>query len=584
MASPSQSSKAPAFTIVIHEKGGAERREVFESSELTVGRVQGNDIMLPKGNVSKRHARLLYRDGRFIVTDLNSTNGTYVNRRRIAQATIVREGDRIYVGDFVLRVEPPADREGSISYETSSAGTRVSNTSHPEAASSETAAPTPSAIPSEVPGRPTSVSIDVATPAASTRNTLDEGFGEATALHELVGELVGKVAERFTPGELDRVADNALRQRVDPLIHEVWAGLERDAGSLDAERVFNAARAELLDFGPLGEFLKDSAVAEVGVQRFDRVTVVRSGRAAIVEPGFSSDAALKWTVHRLCEQSGTPLRADESIVERKLADGLSLRAVMGPAAPNGTLLSLRRARRATLTLEELVRRGTVSRGMATLLQHVIAARINVLVVGPRDGGTQVLLGALALAAVEGAPVWVSDSGTPPFSAMASLDPGQPLERLRKAVDVASRLPGARLVADLTTPTLASAVIECIAEGADGIVASRAAPTLERGLARLAAELVVVSPLLTGLATRDLVASAFDLVVEVVQLRDGRYRVLRIAEIVGVSGDAIQTSDIFNFLVDRTVAGGAIEGTFTPSGTVPRIAETLKARGTPLEAA
>src|SRR5687767_15909584 len=63
--------------------------------------------MLPKGNVSKRHARLLYRDGRFIVTDLNSTNGTYVNRRRITQATIVREGDRIYVGDFALRIELP---------------------------------------------------------------------------------------------------------------------------------------------------------------------------------------------------------------------------------------------------------------------------------------------------------------------------------------------------------------------------------------------------------------------------------------------------------------------------------------------
>src|SRR6187431_684790 len=93
------------FAIIVHEKGGAERREVFDSAELSVGRVQGNELMLPKGNVSKRHARLLYRDGRFIVTDLNSTNGTYVNRRRIAHATIVRDGDRIYVGDFVLRIE-----------------------------------------------------------------------------------------------------------------------------------------------------------------------------------------------------------------------------------------------------------------------------------------------------------------------------------------------------------------------------------------------------------------------------------------------------------------------------------------------
>src|SRR4051812_38756147 len=93
------------FSVIISEKGGAERRESFDRTEINVGRVQGNDLMLPKGNVSKRHARLLYRDGRFIVTDLKSTNGTYVNGRKIAQATIVREGDKIYIGDFVIRVE-----------------------------------------------------------------------------------------------------------------------------------------------------------------------------------------------------------------------------------------------------------------------------------------------------------------------------------------------------------------------------------------------------------------------------------------------------------------------------------------------
>jgi len=93
------------FTIVISEKGGAERRETFEKTELNVGRVQGNDLILSKGNVSKHHARLLVRDSRFVVTDLKSTNGTYVNGRKIAQATVVRDGDKIYVGDFVLRLE-----------------------------------------------------------------------------------------------------------------------------------------------------------------------------------------------------------------------------------------------------------------------------------------------------------------------------------------------------------------------------------------------------------------------------------------------------------------------------------------------
>ncbi len=99
------------FSIIISEKGGAERRESFDKAEINVGRVQGNDLVLPKGNVSKHHARLLFRDGRFIVTDLKSTNGTYVNGRKIAQATIVREGDKVYIGDFVIRVDPGAAAE-----------------------------------------------------------------------------------------------------------------------------------------------------------------------------------------------------------------------------------------------------------------------------------------------------------------------------------------------------------------------------------------------------------------------------------------------------------------------------------------
>ena len=63
MISPTSTAKAPVFAVVIHEKGGAERREVFEASEISVGRVQGNDLMLAKGNVSKRHARVLHRAG-----------------------------------------------------------------------------------------------------------------------------------------------------------------------------------------------------------------------------------------------------------------------------------------------------------------------------------------------------------------------------------------------------------------------------------------------------------------------------------------------------------------------------------------
>ena len=51
------------FAITINEKGGETKRLEFDKSEVTIGRVQGNDIILPKGNVSKRHSRIVFKDG-----------------------------------------------------------------------------------------------------------------------------------------------------------------------------------------------------------------------------------------------------------------------------------------------------------------------------------------------------------------------------------------------------------------------------------------------------------------------------------------------------------------------------------------
>src|SRR6185295_4337160 len=92
-------------TLVLTEKGGETKQMSFDKDEVTIGRVQGNDLVLPKGNVSKRHCRIMVQGSRFSVEDLKSTNGTYINGRKIAEPTAISGADKIYVGDFVLKVE-----------------------------------------------------------------------------------------------------------------------------------------------------------------------------------------------------------------------------------------------------------------------------------------------------------------------------------------------------------------------------------------------------------------------------------------------------------------------------------------------
>src|SRR5262249_3547988 len=101
------------FSVTITEKGGEQRRVDFDKTEVTIGRVQGNDIILPKGNVSKRHSRIVLKDGKFIIVDLKSTNGTYVNGRKITSPLVVKGSDKIYIGDFILSIEQLAGAAAS---------------------------------------------------------------------------------------------------------------------------------------------------------------------------------------------------------------------------------------------------------------------------------------------------------------------------------------------------------------------------------------------------------------------------------------------------------------------------------------
>ena len=96
------------FSIVITERGGAQRQLELDALEISIGRIEDNDVVLPRSNVSKRHARLVLKDDRYVLIDLKSTNGTYINGRRLGAPMLVGVGDKIYIGDFILSLQEPS--------------------------------------------------------------------------------------------------------------------------------------------------------------------------------------------------------------------------------------------------------------------------------------------------------------------------------------------------------------------------------------------------------------------------------------------------------------------------------------------
>jgi FHA domain len=72
--------------------------------ELVIGRHHDCDVVLPSLNVSRLHARLYFRDGRWILRDLESTNGTCVNGASVGRSEL-RPGDEITIGSHRLRID-----------------------------------------------------------------------------------------------------------------------------------------------------------------------------------------------------------------------------------------------------------------------------------------------------------------------------------------------------------------------------------------------------------------------------------------------------------------------------------------------
>jgi pSer/pThr/pTyr-binding forkhead associated (FHA) protein len=84
----------------------AERRgQTYElDDELTLGRATGCQVTVDDNYVSQLHARVFRREGQFYIEDLGSTNGTYLNRKKVTAPIAVRRGDRLQVGRTVLEL------------------------------------------------------------------------------------------------------------------------------------------------------------------------------------------------------------------------------------------------------------------------------------------------------------------------------------------------------------------------------------------------------------------------------------------------------------------------------------------------
>jgi predicted component of type VI protein secretion system len=74
----------------------------LEGEQLTIGRDSTNGVAINDSEVSRKHSRLMFQGGKFVLEDLGSTNGTFVNGQRLAGPVVLKPGDVVSLGEQIV--------------------------------------------------------------------------------------------------------------------------------------------------------------------------------------------------------------------------------------------------------------------------------------------------------------------------------------------------------------------------------------------------------------------------------------------------------------------------------------------------
>ena len=76
----------------------------LEGDQIVIGRDSTNGVVINDAEISRKHARLMFQGGKYVLDDLGSTNGTFVNGQRLAGPVVLKSGDVVSLGEQIVLV------------------------------------------------------------------------------------------------------------------------------------------------------------------------------------------------------------------------------------------------------------------------------------------------------------------------------------------------------------------------------------------------------------------------------------------------------------------------------------------------
>src|SRR6266536_4412646 len=403
--------------------------------------------------------------------------------------------------------------------------------------------------------------VEMAKLGAPSREHEDNNFADMRmrVQNRLIAELDPKL-------DLSNAAK--VRQQVEDIFNTILDSENIVLTRTERARMFESIAADIMGFGPLETLLNDPEISEIMVNGPRQIFVERKGKLTKSDVIFNNDEHVLRVIDRIISPLGR--RCDESspMVDARLPDGSRVNAVIRPISLVGPCLSIRKFKKEGITIEDMIRFGTLSREMAEFLSACVRARLNIVVSGGTGSGKTTTLNALSsfipederIITVENAaelqlrqePVVTLESRPPNVEGKGEIS-------IRDLVINCLRMRPERIVDGECRGGEALEMLQAMNTGHDGSMTTLHANAPRDALARIETMVLMAGMDLPLRAIRQQVASALDMIIHLERLEDGSRRVTAVTEVQRMESDVITLQDIFEFKVSQVTSERVVIG-------------------------
>jgi len=400
-------------------------------------------------------------------------------------------------------------------------------------------------------------------------------------------ELKERIQDRLI-SELDPSMDLSRTEEVRRTIETMYDQYLMQEGLVlsraERQRLFEQIVAEILGYGPLEPLLRDDTITEIMVNGPNKIFIERNGKIEPVNVAFESEEHLMRIIDRIVSPLGRRIDESSPMVDARLPDGSRVNAIIPPLALNGPTLTIRKFARKPLTVEDLIRFGTITPEAIEFLKACVIARLNIIVSGGTGSGKTTFLNILSgfipgderIVTIENAAeLQLRQEHVVTLESRPPNIEGKGEVTIRDLVINSLRMRPDRIVVGECRGGEALDMLQAMNTGHDGSLTTLHANSPRDALARLETMCLMAGMDLPMRAIREQIASAVDLIIHQERMRDGSRKVVQITEVQGMEGDVIVLSDIFQF-EQQGIENGRVIGRLKPTGIRPKFIEKIEA--------